>query len=47
MPPPPPGAEPGVSIYNSIRELGLRLVPQKRPMPVLVIDRANKEPTAN
>jgi uncharacterized protein (TIGR03435 family) len=47
LPPPPPGAEPGVSIYNSIRELGLRLVPQKRPMPVLVIDRANKEPTAN
>jgi len=47
LPPPPPGAEPGVSIYSSIQQLGLRLVGQKAPLPVLVVDGAEKTPIEN
>lgn len=47
LPPPPAGSEPGLSIYTSIQELGLRLVPQKLPMQVLVVDGANKAPIEN
>jgi uncharacterized protein (TIGR03435 family) len=47
MPPPPPGAEPGVSIYTSIQQLGLKLVAQKTPLPVLVVDNAEKTPIEN
>ena len=47
LPPPPAGAEPGVSIYTSIQQLGLKLVPQKLPMTVLVIDGADKVPVEN
>jgi uncharacterized protein (TIGR03435 family) len=47
LPPPPPGAEPGVSVYSSIQQLGLRLVGQKLPMPVLVIDSAERVPIEN
>jgi len=47
MPPPPPGAEPGVSIYSSIQQLGLRLVGQRGPLPVLVVDSAERAPIEN
>jgi len=44
MPPPPPGAEAGVSIYTSIQQLGLKLVAQKMPLSVLVVDNADRTP---
>jgi uncharacterized protein (TIGR03435 family) len=47
LPPPPAGAEPGVSIYTSIQQLGLRLAPQKLPMTALVVDGADKVPIEN
>ncbi len=47
LPPPPPGAEPGLSIYTSIQRLGLRLLAQKLPLNVLVVDSAEKVPTEN
>jgi uncharacterized protein (TIGR03435 family) len=47
LPPSPPGAEPGLSIYSSIQRIGLRLDGQKRPLDVVVIDRAEKVPTEN
>lgn len=47
LPPPPPGAEPGVSIYSSIQRLGLKLEGQKLPLDVIVIDRAERTPTEN
>ena len=47
LPPPPAGSEPGLSIYSSIQRLGLKLVPQKLPMKVLVVDGANKVPIEN
>ncbi len=47
LPPPPPGAEPGVSIYASIQRLGLRLVAQKLPLNVLVVDSADRESIEN
>jgi len=47
FPPPPAGAEPGVSIYSSIQQLGLKLVAQKLPLDVLIVDRADKTPTGN
>ena len=47
LPPPPAGAEPGPSIYTSIQQLGLRLLPKTLPMNVLVIDRADKVPIEN
>ena len=47
LPPPPPGTEPGLSIYSSIQHLGLKLVAQKLPMKVLVIDSADKTPVEN
>jgi uncharacterized protein (TIGR03435 family) len=47
MPPPPAGAEPGLSIYTSIRQLGLKLDAQKFPLDVLIIDNADRTPTEN
>jgi uncharacterized protein (TIGR03435 family) len=47
LPPPPPGAEPGLSIYSSIQKLGLRLTAEKVPLPVLVVDSAEKVPIEN
>ncbi len=53
LPPLPPGvtvsaSEPGPDIATAIREqLGLRLVPGKAMLDVLVIDKAEKAPTAN
>lgn len=54
--PPPGGAptpadsasEPGLSIADALqKQLGLRLVPKKARLDVLVIDKAEKVPTAN
>ncbi|HEY2013824.1 MAG TPA: TIGR03435 family protein [Bryobacteraceae bacterium] len=47
LPPPPPGAEPGLSIYSSIQQLGLKLVGQKLPVKVLIIDSAERVPIEN
>jgi uncharacterized protein (TIGR03435 family) len=47
MPPPMPGAEPGLSIYSSIQQLGLKLDPRKIPMDTIVIDHAEKTPSEN
>jgi uncharacterized protein (TIGR03435 family) len=44
---PPPAAEPGVSIYSSIQQLGLKLDAQRVPMDSIVIDQAEKIPTGN
>lgn len=44
-PPDPNGA---ISLYDAVRrELGLKLEKQRRPVPVLVIDHINEQPTAN
>jgi len=38
----------GITIFDAVeRQLGLKLEPQKVPMPVLVVDRVNEKPTAN
>ncbi len=38
----------GVTLFAAIdRQLGLRLVPGRVPMPVLVVDRVNQKPTPN
>jgi len=47
LPPPPSGAEPGLSIYTSIRRLGLQLDARKLPWDVLFIDSAEKTPAEN
>lgn len=37
-----------VSLFDAFKnELGLRLEKEKRPMPVLVIDHIEEQPTAN
>jgi uncharacterized protein (TIGR03435 family) len=37
-----------VSFYDAVRkELGLKLVKEKRPEPVLVIDHIDEQPTPN
>jgi uncharacterized protein (TIGR03435 family) len=51
----PPGGEPiasdpggGLSLFDAVsKQLGLKLEMQKRPMPVLVIDRVEQKPTEN
>jgi uncharacterized protein (TIGR03435 family) len=54
VPPPPDGApassEPNgaVSFFDAVeKQLGLKLVKQKRPLPVLVIDHIEEKPTEN
>ncbi|HTP35455.1 MAG TPA: TIGR03435 family protein [Candidatus Acidoferrales bacterium] len=47
LPPPPPGAEPGQSIYSSIQQLGLKLDGQKLPLPILIIESAERTPVEN
>jgi uncharacterized protein (TIGR03435 family) len=47
LPPPPTGMEPGVSIYTSIQNIGLKLVNQKLPTNVLVVDSAGRTPIEN
>lgn len=47
IPGPPPDAEPGLSIYSSIRQLGLRLDAQMLPLDFIVIDHAEKTPGEN
>ena len=47
LPPPPPDATPGPSIFTALQEkLGLRLEAQKVPVEVMVIDQA-KRPSGN
>ncbi len=42
-----PGAD-GVTIFDAVdKQLGLKLEPAKVPMPALVVDSANENPTAN
>jgi uncharacterized protein (TIGR03435 family) len=36
-----------VTIFQAIEKLGLKLERQKRPMPVIVIDRLERTPTEN
>jgi uncharacterized protein (TIGR03435 family) len=40
-------SEPGVSLFSSIQQLGLKLEGRKIPMPAIVVDRAEKTPTEN
>ena len=47
LPAPAVSAEPGISIYTSIQQLGLKLEAQKFPLEVIVIDHAEKAPTGN
>jgi uncharacterized protein (TIGR03435 family) len=47
LPPPVPGAEPGLSIYSSIRQLGLKLEAQKMPIYMVIVDSAQKTPNEN
>jgi uncharacterized protein (TIGR03435 family) len=43
-----PAAESGPSIFSAIQDqLGLKLEPHKTPVPILVIDRAEKVPVSN
>jgi uncharacterized protein (TIGR03435 family) len=49
--PPTPGEtdpNPGISFFEAVdRQLGLKLVPDKRPMPAIVVDSVNRTPTEN
>jgi uncharacterized protein (TIGR03435 family) len=45
--PPPPDAEPGVSLFTSIQKYGLKLEPRKVPGRMIVVDRIEKTPTEN
>jgi len=47
MPPPVPGAEPGLSIYSSIQQLGLKLEAYKIALDGITVDRAERTPTEN
>ncbi len=47
FPPPPPGGQPGLSIYSSIRQLGLRLEQRKIPLETIVIEHAERVPSEN
>ncbi|HUA57719.1 MAG TPA: TIGR03435 family protein [Verrucomicrobiae bacterium] len=42
----PDGPE-AVSVFNAVEKLGLKLEPQNRPMPVIVVDSVNETPTPN
>jgi uncharacterized protein (TIGR03435 family) len=43
-----PGSDPaGVTIFDAMEKLGLKLEPRKQPMTVLVIDRVDRTPTGN
>ena len=43
----PSAAEPGVSIFGSIQQVGLKLDAQKLPLKAIVVDHAEKTPTEN
>ncbi len=42
-----PAAEPGVSLFGSIQQFGLRLDARKLPLPAIAVDQAEKTPTEN
>jgi uncharacterized protein (TIGR03435 family) len=44
---PDSAGDPSASIFTSIEGIGLKLDPRKAPVEVLVIDRAERVPTAN
>jgi len=44
---PPPNPDPGVSIFTSIQELGLKLESRKLQLPTIVVDKIEKTPTEN
>ena len=41
------GGDPTISIFSSLEGIGLKLEPRKAPMEALVVDHAEKTPTAN
>ena len=41
------GGDPAISIFTSVETLGLKMEPRKAPVEVVVIDSAQKTPTAN
>jgi uncharacterized protein (TIGR03435 family) len=43
-----PDAPPGISFFEAVdKQLGLKLVAEKRPMPSIVVDSVNRTPTEN
>jgi uncharacterized protein (TIGR03435 family) len=44
---PAPDGEPTASIFTSIQALGLKLEPRKAPVEFIVVDKADRVPTAN
>jgi len=41
-------ANPGISFFEAVdKQLGLKLAPEKRPMPAIVVDSVNRTPTDN
>jgi uncharacterized protein (TIGR03435 family) len=41
-------ADPGISFFEAVdKQLGLKLGPEKRPVPVIVVDSVNRTPTEN
>jgi uncharacterized protein (TIGR03435 family) len=44
---PAPDSAPKASIFTAIQQLGLKLEPRKAPLDHLIIDQAEKVPTAN
>ena len=43
-----PNADPGISFFDAVdKQLGLKLAPEKRPMPAIVVDSVERVPTPN
>ena len=40
-------ASPGIKLFDALEKVGLRLEPQEQVLPVLAIDRVNRNPTPN
>lgn len=43
----PAGSEPGITVFQSVQQLGLKLEARKAPLETIVVDHAEKSPTEN